>query len=701
MIISEEIEVRVVGTERVFDSSVELKEKAMLRRHPELFYEWDFEKNKEIGLDNIYKVTRGSLKKVWWNCPDCKSAYDMEISIRSRKNKVNCPYCSGYRVNHTNSLATLNPDLAKEWHPALNGSLLPDDVTTQNKRKVWWLGECGHHWEATIGSRSAKCGCPYCDNKKVWVGFNDLKSMKPDLAAEWHLNKNGELTPLDVTVGSNKTAWWICLTCKSDYKTVIYSRGSTGCPYCAGQKVNHTNSLATLRPDIASQWHPTFNGKLTPHDVTCGNSKSVWWRGECSHEWKVSIGKRTEGSRCPYCSNQKVLIGFNDIWTSDSYIGTMLLTPEDGYKYTRGSKKKLNWKCLDCGDTIKNKPIVDIRLKGLTCPRCSDGISFGEKFIYNLLRGANIEFEREWSPKWLQGKRYDFYLPKHNWIIEVHGEQHFKTSFERFQSKARTLEEEQKNDRFKEKLAKENGVDKYIVIDCRESTVEWTKKSVLNSNIMNITGNDIDFERIGQLASSSFVKIVCNLWNSGTHSTKEIAKIMNISSSTIRKYLKRGVEIGWCDYSVELSNKSGGESRHKTVVQMSRENEKISIWESISEAGFSLGISSGGISSACTGRSKTSGGFKWMYEEDYEDYLAGNIILSSAIRNSGTSVVQLDEDLNLIKTFPSQMIASEEVGLASPSSISSVCNGKQATAKGFKWMYKTDYDELINQKEIS
>ena len=40
--------------------------------YPELYKELDLKKNKEIGLD-VDKITHGSAKKVWWNCPKCKS----------------------------------------------------------------------------------------------------------------------------------------------------------------------------------------------------------------------------------------------------------------------------------------------------------------------------------------------------------------------------------------------------------------------------------------------------------------------------------------------------------------------------------------------------------------------------------------------------------------------------------------------------
>ena len=116
MIISERVEI---------DETIDLKDNSILKVKPKLFYEWDFEKNNELGVD-VYKVTKGSVKYANWVCLKCKSSYYARIDSRMRSD---CPYCSGQAVNHTNSLAALRPDIASQWHPTLNGELTPHDVT--------------------------------------------------------------------------------------------------------------------------------------------------------------------------------------------------------------------------------------------------------------------------------------------------------------------------------------------------------------------------------------------------------------------------------------------------------------------------------------------------------------------------------------------------------------------------------------------
>ena len=91
-----------------------------------------------------------------------------------------------------NSLEIVNPELAKQWHPTLNGDLKPDAVTFGSHKKVWWLCDKNHEWEAVIGDRSNGSGCGVCSGNKVLIGFNDLQTLKPDLAAQWHPILNGD-----------------------------------------------------------------------------------------------------------------------------------------------------------------------------------------------------------------------------------------------------------------------------------------------------------------------------------------------------------------------------------------------------------------------------------------------------------------------------------------------------------------------------
>ena len=207
-----------------------------------------------------------------------------------------------------NDLATKRPDLAAQWHPTKNGLLTPTDVMAGSDRKVWWRCDKGHEWETTIARRSSGSRCPYCSNKAVLPGFNDLATTHPDLARQWHPTKNGGLRPEDVVYGSAARVWWRCDK-GHEWETTIARRSSgSQCPYCGNSKVlPGFNDLATTNPELAEQWHPTKNGDLKPNEVTAGGGKMVWWRHWCEktaswHEWRASVNGRAKGDGCPECS---------------------------------------------------------------------------------------------------------------------------------------------------------------------------------------------------------------------------------------------------------------------------------------------------------------------------------------------------------------------------------------------------------------
>ena len=130
-----------------------------------------------------------------------------------------------------------------------------------------------------------------------------LAAVRPEIAAQWHPALNGQLTPSDVTVSSNRKVWWRCEQ-GHEWEAQVIARGRGVCPFCSGRRVTADNSLARLRPDIAAQWHPTRNGALTPAAVTSRSSKKVWWRCENNHEWEAPIGVRAR-TGCPFCSGRR------------------------------------------------------------------------------------------------------------------------------------------------------------------------------------------------------------------------------------------------------------------------------------------------------------------------------------------------------------------------------------------------------------
>ena len=206
-----------------------------------LMKEWDFEKNNTLSLDP-FSLGTGSHTKAWWKCEKGHSWYSMISNREGRARK--CPYCSHQLpIPGETDLETLYPDLVKEWHPVKNNKK-PSEVMPGSHKKAWWICDKGHEWEAQIKSRASGVGCPYCSSKKVLKGFNDLETLNPDLAKEWHPTKNGDLKPSDVTSSSGRKVWWRCPYGHEWEASICNRSAGKGCPECS-------DSLRTSFPEQA------------------------------------------------------------------------------------------------------------------------------------------------------------------------------------------------------------------------------------------------------------------------------------------------------------------------------------------------------------------------------------------------------------------------------------------------------------------
>lgn len=456
-------------------------------------------------------------------------------------------------------------------------------------------------------------------DKTIKLESNALLKIRPELFDEWDFEKNNEigLDVYKVTKGSEKKGWWICPKCKSSYDARInHRKEGKNCPYCSGKKINHTNSLMTVNPSLSSEWHPTRNGRLTPDKVTVNNGKKVWWLGKCGHEWSAIISNRNSGIGCPYCRNYKTLKGFNDVWTTNPDLASMLVDPEDGHKYTQGSEVKVDWKCSNCEELIKNKAIYSVKEQGLNCTACSNNISYPEKVMIALLTHLGIYFEHDKSHEWSDNRRFDFYIPSLNLIIETHGRQHYEQGFSTVGG--RSLREELENDRYKNYIALINNIKDYIVIDCRYSDFEYIKNNILSSKlkqIMNI--NDTDFNNMN-IHSDNVVVEAWKLWND-YKSVKEISDELNIHIDATYRFLRRGNALNKCNYNRKEARRRS--VRMKPVVKLSTDNYLMAEYESLREAERNNKRTIATIKRYCNDRERTLDGFKWMYKDDYEKYI--------------------------------------------------------------------------------
>ncbi len=265
-------------------------------RKPRLARQWHRARNAPLTPRD---VTVFSNKKVWWLCG---KGHEWDACVSNRSLGTGCPYCSGHKVHKDNCLSIVNPEIASEWHPSRNAPLTPEDVTSRTHRKVWWLCRKGHEWLADINNRTQRNGCPYCSGRKICKD-NCLRTVNPELAAEWHPSRNAPLTPDDVTARSGRTIWWICPEGHEWQANVASRSRGMRCPRCKERRRwQRGKSLQIAAPWLAREWHPEKNAQRTTKDVTPLSIRVVWWKCKNGHEVHEPVVERFQRKGCPVCT---------------------------------------------------------------------------------------------------------------------------------------------------------------------------------------------------------------------------------------------------------------------------------------------------------------------------------------------------------------------------------------------------------------
>jgi len=198
------------------------------------------------------------------------------------------------------SLASYS-DVAATWHPEKNGLLTPDRVYARSPMQAWWKCSVGHEWRATVQSRTGGGGCIRCLGR-VATPERNLRTVFPDLVAEWHPTKNGHAQPESFTPYSNEKVWWLCPR-GHEWQAMINNRANTkGCPYCTHQKASPEHNLLVAAPQVAVQWDYGRNGGVRPEDVLPKSNRKAWWCCPAGHSWYAVIASRAAGSGCPACA---------------------------------------------------------------------------------------------------------------------------------------------------------------------------------------------------------------------------------------------------------------------------------------------------------------------------------------------------------------------------------------------------------------
>lgn len=347
-----------------------------------------------------------------------------------------------------------------------------------------------------------------------------------------------------------------------------------------------------------------------------------WYKYTCNlcgwTEGWIIEGSLLVGHGCSVCcSNGKTVIeGINDIPTTNPWMIPYFQGGYDEAKlYTKCSSKKIYPICPDCG-RIRDKSIVISSIyknHSIACS-CSDGQSYPFKFMFSLLEQLNIPFETEYNSEWIKPMRYDFYFESNDkkYIIETDGGFHNKDN----KMSGQTKEKSKEIDDYKDRLAREHDIE-LIRIDCDKSELEYIENNILNSELNKLFDlSNINWLKCHEYTLKNLIKTSCNLFNSGIGSTTKIGVQLKLSRYTIRKYLKQGAILNWCNYNAKEEIFKGGRSKK---IEMFKNNISLAIFKSGSELSkkseklFGTKLFTGGISSVCNGKQKQYKGFTFKY----------------------------------------------------------------------------------------
>jgi hypothetical protein len=372
----------------------------------ELVKHWDYLKNTDRS-PHKYSIT--SRYKIYWLCP---KQHSFLASICQMVKSFKCPICC--------SLGCLHPLLSEEWHPTKNQPLTPFDFLPGSGKKVWWVCNVGHAFDAEIWQRTHGSSCPYCTGHKVCLDTS-LGVINPSLREEWDYCKNGELTPYDVTPNSSKEVHWKCKF-EHEWSARISARNfGNDCPCCSGKKATKKKNLLVCFPEIAAEWDYDKNGKHTPEETTIGSDyKAHWVCRKSNHTWQARVHKRTSNNQgCPYCSNRRVC--------SDNNLA--VINPKlalDWHPFKNGTlepfdvlpvaKRTVWWQCQEKKHEWQ-APIY-ARAAGGGCPKCHSNLSKLQILIYAELNHYYRTIKLEHI---FHGFSVDIYLPKSKLAIEVDG----------------------------------------------------------------------------------------------------------------------------------------------------------------------------------------------------------------------------------------------------------------------------------------
>jgi len=174
------------------------------------------------------------------------------------------------------------------------------------------------------------------------------------------------------------------------------------CPYCTGNKTDPRRSLGTLYPELAQQWHPSKNGRLTPFDVLPRSSRSVWWHDprHPSRVWRSVVSSRVAAPRTPWERGFRA-DRYNCLGTTHPAVAKQFIGPAKGKRFsprtvTAGSNFRARWRCPRDPEHVWEAAVYTVvNARHAGCPRCPHRVSWEQSELFAGLarRLPGLEYE--------------------------------------------------------------------------------------------------------------------------------------------------------------------------------------------------------------------------------------------------------------------------------------------------------------------
>ena len=269
--------------------------------------------------------------------------------------------------------------------------------------------EHGEFWQTPYHHLKSS-GCPKC-NKGVKQNFDDFIKR----AKLIHNNKY-DYSKAEYINSMKK----ICIICPQHgefWQTPNnHTNNKQGCPKCCGKNktteefINELNNIHEGKYDYSKL---NYTGIFNKIEIICPQH-GIFYQTAHDH---------LSGHGCLLCKKEKMRNKFSS--NTEEFIKKAKEIHGDKYDYSKVEYINNHTKvCIICPKhgEFWQTPNKHLIRKG--CPICHE--SEMEEIIRNLLLKNKIIFQQEKRFNDFKRRRFDFYLPNHNLIIECQGKQHFE-----------------------------------------------------------------------------------------------------------------------------------------------------------------------------------------------------------------------------------------------------------------------------------